>query len=211
MQEIPTSITASKARITVDDLIVDKHTGEILGRPSVFDGRIDYMPELRKCRSVDDLQDFLSFIDRRKLPARELHSLYDEVDYAHGEWRRTSIDCRITIPQLRLLEKLHSLILYCNIIIMTQADLAKALGTVESNLMKKLRVLMDSNLARVCTSRDGSIRKGEVKLSVNPRLIFRGDDYRRERYIEDWYRPVGYLHTGALHPNGVDECLAEAA
>lgn len=211
MNEVPASVIASKARLTVDGLIIDKHTGEILGRPSVFDGRIDYKPELRKCRSVDDLQDFLSHIDRRKLPAHEWHSLYDEVDYAHGEWRRTGIDCRITIPQLRLLEKLHSLILYCNVIIMTQADLAKALGTVESNLMKKLRVLMDSNMIRVRTSREGSIRKGEIKLSVNPRLIFRGDDYRRNCYIEDWYRPVGYLHAGALHPNSVGECLAKAA
>jgi len=211
MNEVPASVKASKAHITVDGLIIDKHTGEVLGRPSVFDGRIDYKPELRKCRSVDDLQDFLSHVDRRKLPTHERHSLYDEVDYAHGEWRRTGIDCRITTPQLRLLEKLHSLVLYGNVILLTQANLAKALGTVESNLMKKLRVLMDCNLVRAYTSRDGNIRKGEIKLSVNPRLIFRGDDYRRERYIRDWYRPVGYLHTESLHSNIVGECLAQVA
>jgi hypothetical protein len=77
--------------------------------------------------------------------------------------------------------------------------------------MKKLGVLMNSNMIRVCTSRDGSIRKGEIKLTVNPRLIFRGDDYRRNRYIEEWYRPVGYLHTGALYPHSADACLAKVA
>jgi hypothetical protein len=160
---------------------------------------------------VDDLQGYLSFVDRRKLPPHELHSLRDEVDYAHGEWRRTGVDCRITIPQLRLLEKLHKLVLYRNVIVMTQADLAKSLGTVESNLMKKLRVLTDANMLRVCTSRDGNIRKGEVKLVVNPRLIFRGGDYTRNGYIDEWYRPAGYLHTGALHPFSAEECLAIAA
>ena len=211
MHEVTTSIAAANTHIIVSGLIIDKLTGEILGRPSVFDGRIDYQPELRKCRSVDDLQDFLSFVDRRKLPVHELHSLRDEVDHALGEWRRTGIDCRITLPQQRLLEKLHGLVLCRNVIIMTQADLAESLGTVESNLMKKLRVLIDANMLRVSTSRNSNIRTGEIKLVVNPRMVFRGDDYRHRKYIEEWYRPVGCLHAGVFHPGSADECLAMVA
>lgn len=213
MNEVHPPIT-TVTLISVDGLIIDKSTGEILeydSKLSAFIGRIDYKPELGKCRSVDDLQHYLTFEDRRKLPPHTLHLLRDEVDYAHGEWRRTGVDCRITIPQLRLLEKLHSLVLYRNVIIMTQTELAKSLGVVESNLMKKLRILMDANMLRVCTSRDGNIRTGEIKLIINPRLIFRGGDYTRNGYIDEWYRPAGYLHTGAFHPFSMGECLAKAA
>ncbi|VVN97014.1 replication/maintenance protein RepL [Pseudomonas fluorescens] len=213
MNDVHLPITTTTL-ISVDGLIIDKHTGEIHGhdgKSSPWSGHYDYKHELGKCRSVDDFQDHLDFVDRRKLPVYELHSLRDEVDHALGEWRRTGFDCRITLPQQRLLEKLHRLVLYRNVIIMTHADLAKSLGTVESNLMKKLRVLMDANMLRVSTSRDGNIRTGEIKLVVNPRMVFRGDDYRRRKYIEEWYRPVGCLHTGVFHPGSVDECLAMVA
>ncbi|WP_441253310.1 replication/maintenance protein RepL [Pseudomonas putida] len=174
-------------------------------------GPIKYKCELGKCRSIDELESHLSFVDRRKLPPHALHLLRSEVDNAHGEWRRTGLDCRITIPQLRLLEQLHKLILYRNIIITTQADLAKSLGTAESNLMKKLRVLTDSDMLRVWTSRNSSIRKGEIKLSVNPRLVFRGDDYARDEYIETWYQPAGHLHTEATEPCQESKSLTTAA
>ncbi|ANJ57432.1 hypothetical protein PMA3_20625 [Pseudomonas silesiensis] len=206
--------TKTDALISVDGLILDKHTGEIHGHDgklSPWSGRYDYMLELGKCRSVDDFQYHLGFVDRRKLPAHELHTLRDEVDHAFGKWRRTGIDCRITLPQQRLLEKLHGLVLYRNVIIMIQADLAVSLCTVESNLMKKLRVLIDANMLRVSTSRNSNIRTGEIKLVVNPRMVFRGDDYRRRKYIEEWYRPVGCLHTGVFHPGNADECLAMVA
>lgn len=200
--------------IRVDNLIIDKCTGEILGhdsKPSTYTDNIKYQEELGACRSADDFKDHLNFVDRRKLPPHKLHTLRAESDYAHGVWRRTGTDCRITIPQLRLLEQLHGLILYRNIIITTQADLAKSLGAAESNLMKKLRVLTDRHMLRVFTSRDGSIRKGEIKLSVNPRLIFRGDDYARDIYIKAWYQPVGYFHTGTAEPLKVSNSLAIAA
>jgi len=170
--------------ISANSLIIDKRTGEIQGhdsKPSVLTGTIKYQNELGTCRSVDDYQDHLNFVDRRKLPPHKLHSLRDEVNYAHGEWRRTGLDCRITLPQQRLLEKLHGLVLYRNVIFMTQTDLAKKLGTVESNLMKKLRVLMDANMLITRTSRD-YIRTGEIKLIINPRLIFRGSDKAKARY-----------------------------
>jgi hypothetical protein len=200
--------------ISINDLIIDKNTGEIHGhdsKPSLFKGASKYQCELGKCRSVDDLQDYLSFVDRRKLPPHELHSLRDEVDHTVGEWRRTGVDWRITIPQQRLLEKLHCLVLYRNVIFMTQADLATELGVVESNLMKKLKVLIDVNMLRVSTSRDGSIRKGEIKLLVNPRLIFRGSDSALEGYIREWYSPVGNLHLEAVSSVGVADNLAITA
>lgn len=186
--------------LSINGLVIYKSTGEILGHddtPSVLSGPVKYKCELGKCRSIDDFEGHLSFVDRRKLPPHELHLLRSEVDEAHGEWRRTGLDCRITIPQLRLLEQLHKITLYRNIIITTQAELAKSLGTAESNLMKKLRVLTDSDKLRVWTSRNSGIRKGEIKLSVNPRLVFRGDDHARDKYIETWYQPAGYLHTEA--------------
>ncbi|WP_248806544.1 replication/maintenance protein RepL [Pseudomonas sp. MWU13-2100] len=209
MHDVHPLITATTL-ISADGLIIDKHTGEIHGhdsKPSVFSGVINYQRELGKCRSVDDFQDHLSHFDRRTLPPHELHPLHEQVDYAHGLWRRTGVDCRITIPQLRLLEKLHDLVLYRNVIFMTQAGLAKSLGTAESNLMKKLKVLMDANMLRVSTSRSDNIRKGEIKLSLNPRLVFRGHDKAQGHYIQEWYRPVGSLHT----ETGAGEHLAIAA
>jgi hypothetical protein len=181
--------------ISVNGLIIDKLTGEIQGhdsKSSIYTGTIKYQDELGACRSVDDFQDYLSFVDRRKLPSHELHSLRDEVNYAHGEWRRTGLDYRITLPQQRLLEKLHDLALYRNVIFMTKADLAKSLGILESNIMKKLRLLIDANMLIVRTSRD-HIRTGEIKLIINPRLIFRGSDKAQARYILAWYRPTSRL------------------
>jgi hypothetical protein len=195
MDNLLPSITATTL-ISINSLIIDKSTGEIRGhdsKSSAFTGTIKYQGELGACRSVDDYQDHLSFADRRKLPPHELHSLRDEVDYAHGEWRSTGLDCRITLPQQRLLEKLHGLVLYRNVIFMTQADLAKQLGTIESNLMKKLRVLMDANMLIVRTSRD-HIRSGEIKLIINPRLIFRGYEEAKARYIVEWYRLISRLN-----------------
>lgn len=207
-------IIDTPSHLSIDGLIIDTRTGEILGyddTPSVFTDSAKYKCELGKCRSIDDFEDHLSFVDRRKVPHHDLHTLHAEVDYAHGVWRRTDTDCRITIPQLRLLEKLHGLILYRNIIITTQADLAKHLGTAESNLMKKLRVLTESRMLRVFTSRDDSIRKGEIKLSVNPRLIFRGDDYARDRYIKAWYQAADDLQLRNAELPQVSDSLAIAA
>jgi len=49
-------------------------------------------------------------------------------------------------------------------------------------------------MVRVSTSRQGGIRTGEIKLTVNPRLIFRGDDANRDEYIKHWYRDWTTLH-----------------
>lgn len=200
--------------ITVDGLLVSKLTGEIHGydgKPSIFSTSATAQPSLSDCRSMDDFALHLKYVDRRKLPEHTLHQLRKEVDSARGEWCRTRVDCRITLPQQRLLEKLHQLVMYHNAIFMTQVALAKALGVDESNLMKKLKVLEGANMLRISTSRNSNTRSGEIKLTINPRLIFRGNDSARGRYIADWYKPVSYLHTGALCPFGMDESLAVAA
>lgn len=212
MDNLDSSITATTL-ITLNTLIIDKCTGEILGhdsKPSALTGTIKYQGELGMCRSVDDYLDHLSFVDRRKLPPHELHSLRDEVNYAHGEWRRTGLDCRITLPQQRLLEKLHRLVLYRNVIFMTQVDLAKDLGIAESNLMKKLRVLIDANLLKVRTSRDG-IRTGEIVLLINPRLVFRGSDKTKACYTQGWYRPASSLNDGEAGSKNAPGGIAIAA
>lgn len=179
--------------IHIDGLVVDTFTGEILGydeKVSVRSQLADFQPSLRDCRSVDDFQRHLKFVDRRKLPEHTLHSLRDTVDHCKGVWSRTGVDCRITLPQQRLLEALHQLTLYHNVIFTTQADLALALGVKESNLIKKLNVLAGANMLRVTTSRSSNFRKGEIKIAINPRLIFRGADNARNRYIKDWYCPT---------------------
>ncbi|AZL75781.1 helix-turn-helix domain-containing protein [Pseudomonas oryziphila] len=197
--------------LNVDGLLISPVTGEIFGyddKPSVFSERLDYKPELSKCRSADDLSAVLSHVDRRKLPPHTLHSLINAQDQANGVWRRTGVDSRITVPMMNVLSKLHALILYRNIIIMPQADLAKALGTTASNLKKKLSTLESSNMVRVSTSRNGGIRTGEIKLTINPRLIFRGDDSNRDEYIKYWYQDWATLHpqsASSMNKSGWDD------
>ncbi|WP_256583212.1 replication/maintenance protein RepL [Pseudomonas sp. Irchel s3b5] len=209
MSNMTPAIT-SKNLITVEGLVVDTLTGEV-HKLSVFSTPADYQPSLRDCRSVDDFERYLTFVDRRKLPAHTLHPLHDEVDYARGVWCRSGIDCRITLPQQRLLEALRQLVVYRNVIFITQASLAKALGTAESNLMKKLKVLEEVNLLRVTTSRHGNIRSGEIKLVINPRLVFRGSDSTREAYLKDWYRPVDGLSSRLEDANERGRCINLAA
>ncbi|MBA6100241.1 hypothetical protein H4C80_24430 [Pseudomonas juntendi] len=199
--------------ISVNCLVIDKSTGEIIGyggEPSVLAGKTSYQQELSKCRSIDDFEDHISFIDRRKLPPHELHALRDAVDYAHGTWRRTGVDCRITLPQQRLLTQLRDLVLYHNVIYISQTALASKLSVSESNLIKKLRTLTDAKLLIVRTSRDG-IRTGEMKIIINPRLIFRGSDEARERYMKWWYRPTCSLRTSEANTSGSTGAIARAA
>lgn len=168
---------------------VDQQTGEIYGEYVItqYAAITDPLkPELSKCRSVDDLDEFLKHVDLRTLPPFSKFSLIDAQDHAHGQWKRTGVDCRITLPMMNTLYILHGLVKYANIIVMTKAGLTKALGVAESNLTKKLSPLVNAKLLKVYTSRD-DIRKGEIKLLINPRLIFRGFDNIREAYVEGWY------------------------
>ncbi|PMY41724.1 hypothetical protein C1Y35_06385 [Pseudomonas sp. GW456-L14] len=213
MSSMPPTITSTNL-ITVEGLVVDKLTGEIHGhddKPSIFSTPVDYQSSLSLCRSVDDFERYLKFVDRRTLPPHTLHSLRDEVDHAHGVWCRYGVDCRVTLPQQRLLERLHQLVVYRNVIFMTQADLAKALGTAESNLIKKLKVLEAANMLRITTSRNGHIRQGEIKLAINPRFVFRGSDYTRGEYVMDWYRPTDGLSSRLEYAMAMDQCINMAA
>lgn len=205
MSNTPPAIP-TKNLIAVDGFVVDKLTGEVV-KPSAFSTPADYQPSLHDCQSVDDFERYLTFVDRRKLPAHTLHLLRDEVDYARGVWCREGVDCRITVPQQRLLERLHQLVMYRNVIFMTQAALASELGTVLSNLMKKLKLLEEANLLRVTTSRNGNIRKGEIKLAINPRFVFRGGDYSRGEYVMDWYRPFDGLSSRMEDANKLIQCM----
>lgn len=197
--------------IHVDGLVVDTTTGEILGydgKPSVYATPHDYVPGITNFRSVDDLGRHLDFIDLRKLPPHTMHRLVNLQDYRQGLWHRTGLDCRITAPMMSLLRILHPLVKYRNIIIMTQTDLAKALGTVQSNLMKKLNILIGTNMMRVHTSRHGDMRNGEIKLIIHPELIFRGDDAKRDHAVNVWYSDWMNLHpqsASSINKRGLDD------
>jgi hypothetical protein len=178
--------------IYVGGYVVDYATGEIIrpdGYASLYRDRTKSQQPFDSCRSVDDYAEYISHVDRRKLPPHNLHRLRDRVDYAHGEWRRTGMDCRITVPQLRVLEKLHGLVLYRNHIVRTQAELAKALQVVPANLMIKLQPLIDRDFIRVETSRSGSMRVGEIKVLINPSLVYRSHDSEQESAQIAWYSP----------------------
>ncbi|MNI95709.1 hypothetical protein D3C73_1540260 [compost metagenome] len=77
--------------------------------------------------------------------------------------------------------------------------------------MKKLKVLEEANMLRVTTSRNGNIRTGEIKLVINPRLVFRGSDSTREAYLKDWYRPVDGLSSRLEYANELGQCINMAA
>jgi len=136
------SCTDLPTRIYVDGYVVDFATGEIIA-PDQFKSicldRSKPQQPLYLCRSVDDLHDFLDGVDLRKLPPLTTSTLIDARDHAHGVWRDTKLDCRITVPMMNTLVALRGLVKYGNVIMMTKADLAKGLGVLESNLMKNLR------------------------------------------------------------------------
>ncbi|MDA3167174.1 hypothetical protein JR315_13020, partial [Pseudomonas aeruginosa] len=48
--------------------------------------------------------------------------------------------------------------------------------------------------AQLGARRQGVMPVRLLKLAINPRLVFRGADKIRERYIENWYHPTGTLH-----------------
>lgn len=191
MRELPPD-HVPPSTIYVAGYVVDYATGEII-RPddyvSLYRDRTKPQQPFASCRSVDDYAEYISHVDRRKLPPHNLHCLRDHVDYAHGEWRRTGIDCRITVPQFRVLEKLHGLVLYRNHIVRTQAELAKALQVVPANLMTKLQPLIDRDFIRVETSRSGNMRAGEIKVLINPSLVYRSYDSEQTSAQMAWYSP----------------------
>ncbi|WP_345956287.1 replication/maintenance protein RepL [Pseudomonas fulva] len=176
--------------IRIDGLLVDTESGEILGfddKPSTHSNQYDYNPALYY-RSVDDFDQYLkSHVDLRKLPPRKSRLRAAESD-AYYAWKdsKGAIDCRITAPMMKVLKVLELAIKYRNILVTTQADLAKLLGVTPANVMTKLKPLVGRGLIRIRTSLDG-VREGEVILTVNPNLIFRGDDPAQDWYCERWY------------------------
>lgn len=191
--------------IHTDGLVADTITGEILGyddKPSAYATSSNCQPSLNNCRSVDDLNAFLGHedVDRRKLPPHTIYDLTTTQDAALGEYFRSrkKVDYRISEPMMSTLKKLHRLVKYRNIIIVSQAGLAKALGTIESNLIKKLSTLTSANMVRISTSKQGKIRKREIKLTINPRLIFRGHEKLRDKYIKAWYQDWASKHPDSL-------------
>ncbi|MFI8609022.1 hypothetical protein ACIGFL_11970 [Pseudomonas sp. NPDC077649] len=178
----------------VGGFIVDIKTGEIIGEYiqsptplTPFHPSFHRAPD--EVLSVDEWADYLKqHVDRRKLPTHTTHALYAAQDMALGMRFRKGGNSQISKPMLALLLQLHELVLYRNVIVMPQADLSERLGVAESNLLTKLAKLVDAGLLKVFTSRSGAMRKGEVKLLLNPWLVFRGSDPLRDAAVDTWYR-----------------------
>ncbi|WP_054889508.1 Crp/Fnr family transcriptional regulator [Pseudomonas sp. NBRC 111118] len=180
-------------RSYIDGFFVDTTTGEILRHDdasSIYAGRHDYKRSLADCRSIDDFDEHIEHVDLRKLPPRNKALLDTMQAQADWVWKNSNktIDGRITAPVMKTLKVLERAIVYRNMLVVTQADLAKMLGVTTDNLMQKLKPLRDRGLIRVRTrtARNG-VRKGEVILTVNPRFIFRGDDWFKNHYATAWY------------------------
>ncbi|AYF87515.1 hypothetical protein D6Z43_10285 [Pseudomonas sp. DY-1] len=183
-----------KRAVIVGCFVVDNETGEIIGeyaqtlashalsRPSPHRAPDEVL-------SVDEWEDYLrQHVDRRKLPPHTTHALYYVQDTALGEHFRKSGDYRVSKPMMMLLLQLHELVLYRNVIVMSQTDLSTHLAVAESNLSAKLAKLVEAGLLKVFTSRNGDMRKGEIKLLINPWLVFRGSDALRDNAVKTWYR-----------------------
>lgn len=186
----------------VDGFVVDRLTGEILGHgdpSSVYAQRADYKRSLADCCSIDDFDEHLKHVDLRKLPPRKLNRLRELESEAYFAWKdsKGAIDCRITAPAMKTLKVLEKAVKYRNILAITQVDLAKMLGVHVDDLMRKLKPLRDRDFVRVRTARNG-VRKGEVILTVNPRFVFRGEDWVQGKYAKQWY-----LDVIKSHPDGI--------
>jgi len=195
-----------KQYMHVDGLAVDPITGEIIGiddKPSVLTERIEYQQPLSACRSINDYDDHLDDVDLRTLPPRNkalLDTMQAEADWI---WKHSNkaVDCRITSPVMKILKVLEKVIRYRNILVTTQVNLAKLLSVSTDDIMRKLKPLSDKGLIRIRTSKDG-MRKGEVAICVNPRFLFRGDDWVKKHYVTEWYKPKTYVNE-LMKPNPV--------
>ncbi|TCP77766.1 hypothetical protein EC849_103335 [Pseudomonas putida] len=180
-------------RSYIDGFVVDTTTGEILGHDdasSLYAGQDDYKRSLADCRSIDDFDEHLEHVDLRKLPPRDkalLDTMQAQADWVWKSSNKT-IDGRITAPVMKTLKVLERAIVYRNMLVVTQAELATMLGVHVDDLMRKLKPLRDRGLVRIRTARDG-VRKGEVILTVNPRFVFRGEDWIKNSYATAWCKP----------------------
>ncbi|MEE1903514.1 hypothetical protein V0R39_14875 [Pseudomonas inefficax] len=196
-------------RSFIDGFVVDTATGEILGpddASSIYADRYDYKRSLADCRSIDDFEDHLKHVDLRELPPRNkalLDTMQAQADWVWKDSNKT-IDCRITAPVMKTLKVLERAIKYRNMLAITQVGLAKLLGVHVDDLMRKLKPLQDRGFVRVRTSRTPlrAVRKGEVILTVNPRFIFRGDDWLRDKYATALYKQGGDVNN-LVTPNPI--------
>lgn len=189
----------SKYLITFEGFVVHTLTGEIY-EPSFYASQYDYTPALYY-RSVDDFEQYLkNYVDLRKLQPRKSKLRAVESD-AYYAWKDSNklVDCRITAPMMKVLKVLELAIKYRNVLVTTQADLAKLLDVASRHVMTKLKPLVDRGLIHVRTSLEG-VREGEVILTVNPGLIFRGDDTAQK-----WYWKRLYKDAAANNPNSATQ------
>lgn len=191
--EIHTALIEQLA-VVVDDFVVNKETGEIMGEyirtPATYtQSRPLQHRAPDEVLSVDEWEAYISeHVDRRKLPANTTHALYDAQDMALGVRFRNGASYLISKPMMTLLLRLHELVRYRNVIVASITSISKHLGVAESNLSAKLAKLVEAKLIKVFTSRNGGMRMGEIKILIQPKLMFRGSDSLKDSAINSWYR-----------------------
>ena len=182
-------------------MIVDEHTGEILGdgyEAVPYEHKNDIKPVvfLSEVRSVDDMEDFMkAMVDKRKVRESNHNDLLRFFESClgykvlkHELFENTT---HMTVPQYKLLDKLGKLIEYKNVIMVTRKELCEYLGCKDNNLMKKLKLV--GGYLKIYTQDDG-IRKGEIKILMNPKFFYIYEyglyDMSRDKEIQKWYADI---------------------
>lgn len=180
-------------------MIVDEETGEILEYERVpYEHVEDYPKTLFLCdvRSVDDMEDFMStMIDKRKIRGSNHNDLlvFFERCLGYKVLKHEIFEhCgSLSVPQYKLLDSLGELVEYKNVIMVTRKHLCQHLNCQDNNLMKKLKSV--EGYIKVYTQDDG-IRKGEIKILVNPKFFYIYEyslyDKSRDKAIKQWYQDV---------------------
>lgn len=149
--------------------------------------------------SVDQLNEFMSGVDRRRLVKYDATKALFYQD--SGEARLNRKRQKFKKSQYRLLNKLTHNLQYRNIIIGTREDVAKMLGVSKQNLTRTLDNL--GGLVRVYTEKD-SMRRSEIKILVSPAYGFKhvtpkhdwcNVNSLRKNATNTWCRPQGDIET----------------
>jgi len=177
-------------------MLVDESTGEILTYESLPYKHGEDFPKtvfLSDVRSVDDMEDFMKhMVDKRKIRGSNTNDLLHFFESClghkvlkHGLFGHIE---GMSVPQYRLLDSLGKIVQYKNVIMTTRKDLCSHLKCRDDNLMKKLR-LVDPYI-KIYTQ-DAGIRKGEIKILINPKFFYIYDydlyDLSRNEAVKEWY------------------------
>lgn len=138
--------------------------------------------------SIDEINDWFKLnVDKRKLVT--INRLEDYHDLVCGYGIRTGTSIHMSLPQYKTLTKLIEHVCYQNILFLTRKELCDVLGVRDSNLNTTLKSVSEF------VKRPDGIRRGEVKLFINPLIIYKHlgayIHLSREQAILKWYGSKG--------------------